>query len=243
MTLPMNSKSQSIQPHILFISDLHLEKERPDITTAFLNFLSNEAKQAQALYILGDFFEAWIGDDDDNDFHRQIITALHESTQAGLPIYLMHGNRDFLIGKQFAKACGITLIKDPTVIELSGERILLMHGDSLCTLDRGHQFFRMISQNYFIKTLFLMIPLKLRKYIARLLRSKSTLRTQQLDSYTMDVTTESVLSMMKKNKVRKLIHGHTHQPATHQLQVDDQPGQRIVLASWHDGASWLTINI
>lgn len=241
MTLSMNSKSQSMQRPTLFIADLHLEQERSDITQAFLHFLSHEAERAQALYILGDFFEVWIGDDDRNDFYTEIITALRRATDAGLAIYFMPGNRDFLIGKKFAASSGVQLIKDPTVIKLGEEKILLMHGDSLCTLDRGHQFFRYLSQSYLIKNLFLMIPLILRKYIARLLRRKSSQRTKNLDSETMDVTAEAVTRVMKKYNVRKLIHGHTHQPATHHLLVNEKPAQRVVLASWHDGASWLSL--
>lgn len=241
----MNQNMNSKQPDsssTFFISDLHLQQERPDITQAFLQFLATTAKAAKNLYILGDFFEYWIGDDDLDEFKQQIITALKQYTQLGIPVYFMHGNRDFLISKKFAALTGVQLIRDPTLIELNGQKILLMHGDSLCTSDRGHQIFRAFMRNPLTKKFLLSFSSSVKKAVAQFLRRKSVSRNQKLDVYIMDVNPQAVERMMKKYGVKKLIHGHTHRPATHPLEIKGHAAQRIVLGSWHTGANWLEIN-
>lgn len=222
---------------VLFISDLHLEAERPDITRAFLHFLSTRARSAQALYILGDFFEAWIGDDGMDEFQRSIARALRELSDSGTRIYLMHGNRDFLIGKAFCREAGCTLLRDPSLIDLGGEKILLMHGDSLCTLDVAYMKLRRWLRNPL--TLFILrnLPLATRHKLARKLRKESRAQTRMKASEIVDVTPAEVEKIMRDKGVRILIHGHTHRPAVHELEIDGRPARRIVLGDW-DRQGW-----
>ena len=224
-----------------FISDLHLCQEQPQITNIFLDFLKTKATEADALYILGDFFEVWVGDDDRNAFNQIIIQALRAFTDTGIPTYFMHGNRDYLIGKRFAKASGVQLLKEPTVINLYGSPILLLHGDSLCTLDIKHQKARKMMHNRFYQLITLSLPLKLRKHIAGRLRNTSKENKRQLENHIMDVTPDEVLRVMREAKVKTLIHGHTHRPAIHDIKIDDQDAQRIVLGAWHKQGNYLKI--
>lgn len=218
-----------------FISDLHLQASQPQITRLFLQFLQESAHKADALYILGDLFEAWIGDDDLSPFNTQILQALRAATQSGLPVYFMRGNRDFLIGRAFAKQTGVTVLNDPTVIELYGVRTLLMHGDSLCTLDKKHQRMRRLTSNRFCCWLGTQLPLSLRRKLSVLWRSKSRQHHQRLEDYVMDVYPETVGRIMQQYQTPRLIHGHTHRPKIHTLAH----GQRIVLGAWHDTGSVL----
>ncbi|MCJ1877604.1 MULTISPECIES: UDP-2,3-diacylglucosamine diphosphatase [Pseudomonas] len=222
---------------VLFISDLHLEAERPDITRAFLHFLSTRARAAEALYILGDFFEAWIGDDGMDEFQHAIARALRELSDSGTRIYLMHGNRDFLIGKAFCREAGCTLLRDPSLIDLGGEKILLMHGDSLCTLDVAYMKLRRWLRNPL--TLFILrnLPLTTRHKLARKLRKESRAQTRMKASEIVDVTPAEVEKIMRDKGVRILIHGHTHRPAVHELEIDGRPARRIVLGDW-DRQGW-----
>ncbi|MGH8406319.1 MAG: UDP-2,3-diacylglucosamine diphosphatase [Pseudomonas sp.] len=222
---------------ILLISDLHLEEERPDITRAFLDLLHGRARSAQALYILGDFFEAWIGDDGMTPFQRSICQALRELSDSGTQIFIMHGNRDFLIGKAFCKAAGATLLKDPSVVQLAGEPVLLMHGDSLWTRDLGYMTLRRILRNPI--TLFILrhLPLRTRHKLARKLRSESRAQTRMKTNDIVDVTPEEVPRVMQQFGVRTLVHGHTHRPAIHKLQIGEQAAKRIVLGDW-DKQGW-----
>ncbi|MCP1650017.1 UDP-2,3-diacylglucosamine diphosphatase [Pseudomonas nitroreducens] len=222
---------------VLFISDLHLEAERPDITRAFLHFLSTRARTAQALYILGDFFEAWIGDDGMDEFQHSIARALRELSDHGTRIYLMHGNRDFLIGQAFCREAGCTLLRDPSLIDLGGEKILLMHGDSLCTLDVAYMKLRRWLRNPL--TLFILrnLPLASRHKLARKLRKESRAQTRMKASEIVDVTPAEVEKIMRDTGVRILIHGHTHRPAVHELEIDGRPARRIVLGDW-DRQGW-----
>jgi UDP-2,3-diacylglucosamine hydrolase len=222
---------------ILLISDLHLEEKRPDITRAFLHFLDTRARQAEALYILGDFFEVWIGDDAMSPFQRRIAQALHALSETGTRIYLMHGNRDFLIGRDFCRAAGCTLLADPTRVELNGEPVLLMHGDSLCTRDLGYIRLRRWLRNPLSLWLLRHLPLATRQKLARKLRQESRAQTRMKASEITDVTPEEVPRVMAAHGVRTLIHGHTHRPAIHRLEVDGQPAQRIVLGDW-DRQGW-----
>ncbi len=222
---------------ILLISDLHLEEQRPDITRAFLHFLATRARQAEALYILGDFFEVWIGDDGMTPFQHEIARALRELSNAGTRIHLMHGNRDFLIGKGFCRAAGCTLLKDPSLVEMAGERVLLMHGDSLCTLDTGYMKLRRWLRNPLILLILRNLPLATRQKLARRLRNESRTQTRMKASEIVDVTPAEVIEVMAAHGVRTLIHGHTHRPALHELEVNGQPARRIVLGDW-DRQGW-----
>jgi len=222
---------------ILLISDLHLEEERPDITRAFLHFLDTRARQAEALYILGDFFEVWIGDDAMTPFQRSIAQALRRLADSGTRIYLMHGNRDFLLGKAFCREAGCTLLGDPHTVELAGEKVLLMHGDSLCTLDIGYQKMRRLLRNPLSLFILRNLPLDTRHRLARKLRSESRSQTRMKANDIVDVTPDEVQRVMARYGVKTLIHGHTHRPDVHALQVDGQPAKRIVLGDW-DKQGW-----
>lgn len=222
---------------ILLISDLHLEQERPDISRAFLHFLQTRATQAKALYILGDFFEVWIGDDAITPFQRSIAQALRQLSDSGTRIYLMHGNRDFLLGKAFCREAGCTLLKDPCLVELGGEKVLLMHGDSLCTQDLAYMKLRRWLRNPLSLFILRNLPLATRHKLARKLRSESRTQTRMKASEIVDVTADEVPRIMTEYGVRTLIHGHTHRPATHELQVAGQPARRIVLGDW-DKQGW-----
>ena len=222
----------------LFISDLHLEAKRPDITRAFLRFLEEQASQTDALYILGDFFEVWLGDDNPDSLADQISAALLALSRQGTAIYLMHGNRDFLIGKAFCRRSGATLLKDPTLIQINGERVLLMHGDSLCTDDIGYMRMRRWLRNP--RSLFILrnLPLKTRHRIGRKLRNESQTRTRYKSLDITDVNQDEVLRVMRAHDVNTLIHGHTHRPAVHPLEINGKAVQRIVLRDW-DKAGWV----
>lgn len=221
---------------ILLISDLHLEEKRPDITRAFLLFLATRARQAEALYILGDFFEVWIGDDGMTPFQHEIACALRELSDAGTRIYLMHGNRDFLIGKAFCREAGCTLLSDPHKVQMGDESVLLMHGDSLCTLDVGYMKLRRWLRNPLSLLILRNLPLSTRQKLARKLRNESRTQTRMKASEIVDVTPEEVVKVMTEYGVRTLIHGHTHRPAVHELEVNGQPARRIVLGDWdHQG--------
>jgi UDP-2,3-diacylglucosamine hydrolase len=222
---------------ILLISDLHLEEQRPDITRAFLDLLDGRARGAEALYILGDFFEAWIGDDAMSPFQLSICQALRNLSDSGTKIFLMHGNRDFMIGRRFCKAAGCTLLADPSVVQLNGEPVLLMHGDSLCTRDEAYMRMRRYLRNPL--TLFVLrhLPLRTRHKLARKLRSESRAQTRMKANDIVDVTPDEVPRIMAHYGVHTLIHGHTHRPAIHKLQVGDEPAKRIVLGDW-DKQGW-----
>nr|WP_298116568.1 UDP-2,3-diacylglucosamine diphosphatase [uncultured Pseudomonas sp.] len=222
---------------ILLISDLHLEQERPDISRAFLHFLETRATQAEALYILGDFFEVWVGDDAMSPFQRSIAQALRQLSDSGTRIYLMHGNRDFMLGKAFCREAGCTLLSDPCVVELGGERVLLMHGDSLCTQDAAYMKLRRWLRNPLSLFILRNLPLTTRHKLARKLRNESRAQTRMKASDIVDVTPSEVSQAMAAHGVHTLIHGHTHRPAVHQLMLDGQPARRIVLGDW-DRQGW-----
>lgn len=222
---------------ILLISDLHLEEERPDITRAFLHFLQTRAPQAEALYILGDFFEAWIGDDAMTPFQHSIAQALRKLADGGTRIFLMHGNRDFMIGAAFCREAGCTLLPDPSLVRMNGEPVLLMHGDSLCTQDQAYMRLRRWLRNPV--TLFILrhLPLATRHKLARKLRKESRMQTRQKAAEITDVTPDEIPRVLRQYGVRTLIHGHTHRPASHELELDGQFARRIVLGDW-DRQGW-----
>ncbi|EIM17769.1 UDP-2,3-diacylglucosamine diphosphatase [Pseudomonas chlororaphis] len=222
---------------ILLISDLHLEEERPDITRAFLELLGGRARSAQALYILGDFFEVWIGDDAMTPYQLSICQALRELSDSGTQVFLMHGNRDFMLGKAFCKAAGATLLKDPSVVDFYGEPVLLMHGDSLCTRDEAYMRMRRYLRNPVSLWILRHLPLRTRHKLARKLRNESRAQTRMKANDIVDVTPDEVPRIMQEFKVRTLVHGHTHRPAIHKLQIGDQAAKRIVLGDW-DRQGW-----
>lgn len=222
---------------ILLISDLHLEQQRPDITRAFVHFLQTRARQADALYILGDFFEVWVGDDAMEPFQHEIASALRELADSGTRLYLMHGNRDFMLGQRFCQLAGCTLLSDPCRVSFNGEPVLLMHGDSLCTSDAAYMRMRRLLRNPLSLWLLRHLPLAKRHALARKLRKESQLQTRQKAANIIDVTPSEVPRLMSKYGVRTLIHGHTHRPASHTLEVNGQRAQRIVLGDW-DQQGW-----
>ncbi|WP_318374631.1 UDP-2,3-diacylglucosamine diphosphatase [Enterobacter sp.] len=225
----------------LFIADLHLQTEEPAITAGFLRFLAGTAREADALYILGDLFEAWIGDDDPNPLHRQIAAALKALAESGVPVYFIHGNRDFLLGQRFARESGMTLLPEEKVLELYGKRLLILHGDTLCTDDAGYQAFRAKVHQPWLQTLFLALPLFIRMRIAAKMRagSKSANRTKSLAI--MDVNPQAVVKVMEKHQVQHLIHGHTHRPDIHALTANGEPAYRYVLGAWHSEGSMVKV--
>lgn len=225
----------------LFIADLHLCAEEPAITAGFLRFLAGEARKADALYILGDLFEAWIGDDDPNPLHHQMAAAIKAVSDSGVPCYFIHGNRDFLLGKRFARESGMTLLPEEKVLELYGRRVLIMHGDTLCTDDAGYQTFRAKVHKPWLQTLFLALPLFVRKRIAARMRANSKEANSSKSLAIMDVNQNAVVSAMEKHQVQWLIHGHTHRPAVHELIANQQTAFRVVLGAWHTEGSMVKV--
>jgi len=226
---------------VLFISDLHLDPARPAITELFLQFLRQRAVHAQQLFILGDLFEAWIGDDAVPAEHP-VLAGLRQLTNHGVAVHVMHGNRDFLLGKAFASATGCHLLQDLTTVELGGEPVLLMHGDLLCTDDEEYQKFRAMVHNPQWQAGFLAMPVEQRLTMARQARSESTSRNSKLSETAeqiMDVNQHAVEQTMAEQHVRRLIHGHTHRPNVHHFKIHQHPATRIVLGDWYDQGSVL----
>lgn len=226
----------------LFISDLHLDPARPDITSQALEFLATETRGADALYILGDLFEAWVGDDDPEPEKRRVVAALKELSDAGLPCYFMHGNRDFLVGEGFAADSGCTLLADPTIIELYGTKVMLMHGDTLCTDDHQYQAFRQMVRNPAWQQAMLARPLAERLALAKQLRETSTASMAGKSDEIMDVNQDAVVAAMREHGVYTLLHGHTHRPAVHSFAADSHGALRIVLGDWYTQGSALYWN-
>jgi UDP-2,3-diacylglucosamine hydrolase len=224
----------------LFISDLHLSIERPHITRQFFEFLQATAKNSVALYILGDLFDAWAGDDDFGDpLNREVAAALSALSTSGAGVHLMHGNRDFLFGKKFAAACGAVLLPDPSLVDLFGTRTLLMHGDTLCTDDIAYQRFRAKVRNPLVQGAFRMQPLFLRKKIIGKLRSTSESAKSGKSEMIMDVAPAAVEQTLRQHGYPRLIHGHTHRPARHMHEVDGRMCERWVLGDWYENGSYL----
>ena len=226
-------------PKTLFVSDLHLDASDPAIAQQFHEFLADEARTADALYVLGDLFEVWFGDDDPGTEARATVAALRALTDSGVPCFLMHGNRDFMIGRRFCREAGVTLIPDGTVVERYGERALLMHGDLLCTDDRDYQRMRRVLRNRPLQWLFRRLPLERRRAFAQRLREGSRERVGMKAPEIMDVNGAAVERAFRDHGVRTIIHGHTHRPAVHELRIDGIPARRIVLGDWHAQGSVL----
>ena len=224
----------------LFISDLHLAFDKPEITRRFLNFLQQRAATAQALYILGDLFDAWIGDDDNTPPNRAIKQALQKLTAAGVSVYLLQGNRDFLLGAQFCAETGITLLDEYALIDLQGLPVLLTHGDLLCTDDLPYQAFRLKARSTVWQNQVLTKPLWLRLLAARWYRLRSFWHKRKKTQEIMDVNQQTVVAVMQQYRCNILIHGHTHRPARHEFNIGTEPALRLVLAEWKkDGATAL----
>lgn len=216
----------------LFISDLHLSEDRSDLVELFFKFLRNQAIHAEALYILGDFFEMWIGDDDQTPLHQTVAQALKDLSQRNCNIYFMQGNRDFLIGKRFTKSAGMKLLKEKTRINLYGQSTLLMHGDTLCTLDTTYLKFRKKVRNPIVQFFFLRKSLATRRSLAQQYRERSQLHIQQACPEIMDVTPTEIPKVMQKYHAELLIHGHTHRPGIELIKSNNHYLKRIVLSDW-----------
>ena len=223
----------------LFISDLHLCAGRPAITRLFVEFLQQQLHRGDHLYILGDLFEAWIGDDALDKTSLQVIDALQQLHQQQIPVYIMHGNRDFLLGDRFAAASGATLIADPSVIKLDDDSILLMHGDTLCTDDVDYQDFRLQVRSPDFCNEFLSHPIEKRIEIAGQFRETSRIRSKEKRAEIMDVNQAAVEAVMEKYHLYHLIHGHTHRPAQHQFKLHGTTARRTVLGDWYQQGSVL----
>jgi UDP-2,3-diacylglucosamine hydrolase len=221
----------------LFISDLHLDGREAVSIELFRKFLTGEARSAQSLYILGDLFEAWIGDDEDDPAVAPVVAALSALTAAGVDCAVMHGNRDFLLGPRFAAATGCRLLGDFERVAIEGEHVLLTHGDLLCTDDTRYLRLRAQLRDLEWQRDFLAKPLAERRAIAADLRKLSAAEIAAKDDYIMDVNRDAVRDTMRAHDVRLLVHGHTHRPGVHRFELDGAPAARIVLGAWHNGAS------
>lgn len=227
----------------VFISDLHLAADLPRVTQGFLTLMQKLQGQTNALYVLGDLFEVWVGDDNDNDYNRQIIGAFRTLSDSGCKLYFVHGNRDFLLGEAFASACGGQLLGERTVIEHNGLSILLEHGDALCTRDEKFMAFRVQSRHPMWQQGMLAKPLAERVQIAELWRMQSKMQNSNKPENIMDVTPEAVEQVLAENKVTTLLHGHTHRPMVHELTIADKAGQRFVLGDWREESGEAVIGI
>lgn len=223
----------------LFISDLHLDATRPDIGDQFFAFLKSEAIEADALYILGDLFEYWIGDDDPDPYYARVKRAIRSVSDSGVAVYFMHGNRDFMIGPQFAEETGVKILPDPWVVELYGRPVLLSHGDAMCTDDVEYQKFRAMTRDAEWQQMMLDKPLEERRAYARQARAASASHGMQISERISDVNAAAVEDTLRRHKVATLLHGHTHRPAVHAIVVDGRPATRIVLGDWYDQGSVL----
>lgn len=223
----------------LFVSDLHIDASVPEITEQFLTLLKEEGRDADALYILGDLFESWVGDDAPDPSQVAAMAGLRALTAAGVPCFVMHGNRDFLLGAQFCGLTGARLLPDPLIVTLYGEPVLVMHGDALCTDDRAYQRLRATVRDPGWQGQFLALSVAARRALAGAARAGSQAHTAALEYTVADVNQDSVAAALRAADVTTLLHGHTHRPAIHALSVDDRPCTRIVLGDWHARGSVL----
>lgn len=226
--------------HTLFISDLHLSPAHPELTTAFKQFLRQRAIHADALYILGDLFDFWIDDKDPTHFARDIQAALKEVTSGGTPCFFIHGNRDFLVGKRFSRETGVTLLEEHTVISLYGQRVLIMHGDTLCLDDVRYLQFREKVHQPWRQVLFRLLPFRIKQKIVSKIQTNIRQDKQNKSFEIMDVNQNEVERIMNEQQVRLLIHGHTHRPDIHSFTSSDEEKIRVVLGDWGKEISVLT---
>jgi len=223
----------------LFISDLHLSPDQPELIRLATDFVAQQVN-VDAFYILGDIFNTWLGDDLVPEEFKPFIQALQNKQQQGCKIYLMVGNRDFMLGQHFAKRVGGTLLNDPVVMDIYGHSILLMHGDSLCTDDVSYQRYRKVVRNRWLQKLFLTMPLTIRQRISDKIKAKSKQQKQYKQAQIMDVNSAAVKKVMKQYQVNLLLHGHTHRPAIHKLEsIQNTPSYRIVLGDWQPDPSYI----
>jgi UDP-2,3-diacylglucosamine hydrolase len=224
----------------LFISDLHLGHARPDKLELFRQLLRGPAREARALYILGDLFDQfWLGNDDNTDANLDILAELRDFSRSGAALYFIRGNRELVLDQHFATLSGCTLLPDQAVVDIAGEKILLMHGDLLCTDDKKYQAFRRFAENSLIKKLFVALPLKVRVLLTRRLGQIMYQSKLQKPDVIMDVNQATVLSSMLASHVRELIHGHTHRPGVYQFELNGQAARRIVLGDWYENCEIL----
>ena len=227
----------------LFVSDLHLAPSRPAAVGAFHAWARGPAREASALYVLGDLFDAWIGDEQVREpFTRAIVASLHAIADAGVPVAVMHGNRDFLLGERFARAAGATLLPERIVVEAGGVPTLLMHGDELCTDDADYQRYRAWIRDPRRQRRILAMPWPMRRAFAAWLRRRSRNANRRKSDEIMDVNAAAVAQVFRDAGVARLVHGHTHRPATHVLDVDGRRRERLVLPDWHDRAAWIEVD-
>lgn len=226
---------------IHFLSDLHLSPQLNGVTELFLDYLAGPARQAEGIYILGDLFEAWIGDDDDDPYHQSIIRAFKAASDAGATIFILRGNRDFLLGDRFAEASGTTLLSDPYFLELPGKSFVLSHGDALCTDDLEYQAFRQQVRHLQWQAGFLAKPLDERRALANHLRQQSEENKKYKNSAQMDLNPVATAELIRENHYATLIHGHTHQPATHRHEIDAHSVERWVLADWREDCGEIVV--
>ena len=225
----------------IFISDLHLDKDRPKVIRYFIDFLNNLESDIESLYILGDFVEYWVGDDDPGDGLEEVFSSIKKKSNS-IPIYFMHGNRDFMISEKFCNHHGMKFLKDPTKIKLHGKKILLMHGDTLCIDDIEYQKFRTMVRSPLWQNEMLKKSLEERINLAKMLRAKSLSETGTKDEVIMDVNNDEVISQLKKHNVDMIIHGHTHRPNIHKIISENKECKRIVLGDWYDKSFILRIS-
>ena len=226
----------------LFISDLHLAPERPEIIHLFERFVDEIAIHAERLYILGDFLEYWLGDDDKAVGLESTFQSLKKLSDAGVSVFFMAGNRDFLIGHKLAQKCGFKIIDEPFIETIHGQATLLMHGDTLCTDDIAYQSFRAVVRNKAWQDDVLGKSLEEREQLAQSMRQQSEQANTEKTEEIMDVNQNAVIETMQAHSVSLLIHGHTHRPAIHEFKIDDHPAKRIVLSDWHDKGGYLRIS-
>jgi UDP-2,3-diacylglucosamine hydrolase len=223
----------------LLVSDVHLDPERPDATAQFLDFLSGEAANAEALYILGDLFEAWVGDDDAAAENARVCAALGELGERGVACFVMHGNRDFLLGDGFCRRSGCRLLPDPVIAQFDAEAVLLTHGDELCTDDHSYQELRSTVRRSAWQQRFLALPRERREMLAGEARAGSQRHTARSMPTIMDVNMSAVAAAFRVSGVHRMIHGHTHRPGRHDLEVDGEHRQRLVLGAWYEQGSFI----
>jgi UDP-2,3-diacylglucosamine hydrolase len=223
----------------LFVSDVHLDASAPRAVAQFLEFLQAHAARAEALYILGDLFEAWVGDDETDADKARVCSALRTLTARGVACFVLHGNRDFLLGRDFCASTGCRLLADPVIAQFDGERVLLTHGDALCTGDHSYQELRSIVRTPQWQRRFLALPLADRELLANQARAGSRQHTSRTIPYIMDVDPDAVTAAYRATRVHRIIHGHTHRPGIHDTSVDGAPAQRIVLGAWYEQGSYL----
>lgn len=220
--------------HALFVADVHLCESRPDASARFFHFLSQVASRSQALYILGDLFESWVGDDDlAAPLHQSVINHLADLSARGVKVHFMHGNRDFMLAEHFARLCHMQLLSDPVIVDLYGTPTLLTHGDTLCTADVDYQRYRRVVRHQWIMKLLGALPLRLRQSMAKRARAGSEQAKTHKSETIMDVDAEAVMQLFRQYRVQRMIHGHTHRPAQHSIDIDGIAHERWVLPDWY----------